>query len=67
MRTKFLTMMIFTILATCLLFPSVALAHGGNETWAEEWSDHGVVSTALVIGGVIVFGGGAFLALRRRR
>ena len=67
MRKRVLMLLIFTLLAVCLLFPSVALAHGGNETWAEEWAEHGVFSTALVIGGIIVFGGGAFAALRWRR
>lgn len=67
MRKSVLMLFVSMLFAVCLLFPSVALAHGGNETWAEEWAEHGVFSTALVIGGIVVFGGGAFVALRWRR
>lgn len=66
MKKKLLTLLVVLALALSLAFPSVALAHGGNESLAEEWSEHGLSSSALVVGGLVVFGGAAFVVIRRR-
>ncbi len=64
MRKKFLTLLVALALTVCLAFPQVALARGGEQDGDEASSPW--LRPALVVGGLAVFAGGAFVAARRR-
>ena len=62
MRKRVLTLVMVVALAVFLSAPA-ALAHGGVDDGHDEqaW-----LKIALVSGGLVVFGSGAFVALKRR-
>ncbi len=64
---KLPTLLVTLGLALYLAFPSVALAHGADQSLADELSEHGLSSSVLVGGGLMVFGGAAALVIRRQR
>ncbi len=63
MRKKVFTLLVVLAFAMSLAFSQVVLAHGGVDDGHEEraW-----LKPALAVGGLVVFGGGAFVALKRR-
>lgn len=61
-KKRILTLLVVMAFVVLMAAP-VALAHGGADDGHDEqiW-----LKTGLVAGGVVVFGGGAFFALKRR-
>lgn len=62
MRKRVLTLLVVVAFAVLTAAPA-ALAHGGADDGHDEQIG---LKIALVAGGIVVFGGGAFIALRRR-
>lgn len=62
MKKRILTLLVVVAFAVFLAAPA-ALAHGGADDGHDEqaW-----LKISLVAGGLVVFGGGAFVALKRR-
>lgn len=63
MRKRALTMLVVLAFAVSLVVAPAALAHGAVDDGHEG---PGWVSPALVLGGLVIFGGGAFVVLKRR-